>query len=181
MRITHLLLVIPWGGGPHVNKLWMGTREGIWKFILPWRQLEMREVCFTRSLHHKENQGLCIKKWGWFQGFLNQGYIDQWSRRMWDYFSLRGENINGRLHNLRYCYVLWFQVERLMTSVIAFVITVAWLHCEANCHTLLGRDDIILSEKRHVKECKHVNRKQEQSLLCHRKTFILWSKTYHHR
>ena len=42
------------------------------------------------------------------------------------------------------------QVERLMLSVIAFVITVDWLHCEANCQTLLGGDDIILSEKRRV-------------------------------
>ena len=30
-----------------------------------------------------------------------------------------------------------YQVERLMTSVIAFGITVDWLRCEANCHTLL--------------------------------------------
>ena len=42
------------------------------------------------------------------------------------------------------------QVERLMTSVIAFVITVDWLRCETNCQTLLGGDDIVLSEKRHV-------------------------------
>ena len=34
-----------------------------------------------------------------------------------------------------------------MTSVIAFVIMVDWLHCKANCQTLLGGDDIILSEK----------------------------------
>ena len=33
-----------------------------------------------------------------------------------------------------------------MTSVIVFV----WLHCEANCQTLLGGDDIVLSEKRRV-------------------------------
>ena len=32
-----------------------------------------------------------------------------------------------------------------MTSVIAFVITVDWLCCEANCQTLLGGDDIVLS------------------------------------
>ena len=37
------------------------------------------------------------------------------------------------------------QVERLMTSVIAFVITVDWLRCEANCQTLLGGDDIVSS------------------------------------
>ena len=37
-----------------------------------------------------------------------------------------------------------------MTSVIAFVITVDWLRCEANCQTLLGGDDIVLSEKRRV-------------------------------
>ena len=42
------------------------------------------------------------------------------------------------------------QVECLMMSVIVFIITVDWLHCEANCQTLLGGDDIILSEKRHV-------------------------------
>ena len=41
------------------------------------------------------------------------------------------------------------QVERLMTSVIAFVITVDWLRCE-NCQTLLGGHDIVLSEKRRV-------------------------------
>lgn len=35
-----------------------------------------------------------------------------------------------------------------MTSVIAFVIMVDWLHCEANSQTLLGGDDIILHEKR---------------------------------
>jgi len=34
--------------------------------------------------------------------------------------------------------LLRIQVERLMTSVMAFVITVDWLRCEANCHTLLG-------------------------------------------
>ena len=47
-----------------------------------------------------------------------------------------------------------------MTSVIAFVITVAWLRCEANCQTLLrggGGDDNVLSEKRRVTECKHVD------------------------
>ena len=62
-----------------------------------------------------------------------------------------------------------------MTSVIAFVITVAWLRCEANCQTLLrgGGDDNVLSEKRRVTECKHVDRKQERSLLYARKTFIL--------
>ena len=43
------------------------------------------------------------------------------------------------------------QVEHLMTSVIAFVITVDWLRCKANCQTLLGGDDIILSEKRNRK------------------------------
>ena len=37
-----------------------------------------------------------------------------------------------------------------MTSNIAFVITVDWLRCEANCQTLLGGDDIVLSEKRRV-------------------------------
>lgn len=35
-----------------------------------------------------------------------------------------------------------------MTSVIAFVIMVDWLHCETNSQTLLGGDDIILHEKR---------------------------------
>ena len=30
------------------------------------------------------------------------------------------------------------QVERLMMSVFAFIITVDWLRCEANCQTLLG-------------------------------------------
>ena len=35
-----------------------------------------------------------------------------------------------------------------MTSVIAFVIRVDWLRCEANCQTLLGGDDIILCGKR---------------------------------
>ena len=34
--------------------------------------------------------------------------------------------------------LLRIQVERLMTSVIALVITVNWLRCEANCQTLLG-------------------------------------------
>ena len=34
--------------------------------------------------------------------------------------------------------LLRIQVERLMTSVIALVITVDWLRCEANCQTLLG-------------------------------------------
>ena len=34
-----------------------------------------------------------------------------------------------------------------MTSAIAFVITVDLLRCEANCQTLLGGDDIVLSEK----------------------------------
>ena len=42
------------------------------------------------------------------------------------------------------------QVERLMTSVIAFVITVDCLRCETNCQTLLGGHDIVLSEKRRV-------------------------------
>ena len=37
-----------------------------------------------------------------------------------------------------------------MTSVIAFVIRVDWLPCKANCQTLLGGDDIVLSEKRRV-------------------------------
>ena len=37
-----------------------------------------------------------------------------------------------------------------MTSVIAFVIRVDWLRCKANCQTLLGGDDIVLSEKRRV-------------------------------
>ena len=37
-----------------------------------------------------------------------------------------------------------------MTSVIAFVITVDWLRCEANCQALLGGDDIVLSGKRHL-------------------------------
>ena len=47
-----------------------------------------------------------------------------------------------------YFYILRIQVERLMTSVIAFVITVDWLRCEANCQVLLGGDDIVLSGKR---------------------------------
>ena len=47
-------------------------------------------------------------------------------------------------------FILRIQVERLMTSVIAFVIMVDWLCCEANCQALLGGDDIILSGKRHV-------------------------------
>ena len=34
-----------------------------------------------------------------------------------------------------------------MMSVIAFVITVDWLRCEANCQALLGGDDIVLSGK----------------------------------
>ena len=46
--------------------------------------------------------------------------------------------------------ILPIQVERLMMSVIAFVITVDWLCCEANCQALLGWDDIILSGKRCV-------------------------------
>ena len=37
-----------------------------------------------------------------------------------------------------------------MTSVVAFVIMVDWLHCEANCQVLLGGDDIFLSGKRRV-------------------------------
>ena len=41
-------------------------------------------------------------------------------------------------HSRRLACLLRIQVERLMTSVIAFVITVNWLRCEANCHTLLG-------------------------------------------
>ena len=45
-----------------------------------------------------------------------------------------------------------------MTSVIVFVLTVDWLCCEANCQTLLAGDDSDLSEERHVKECKHVDR-----------------------
>ena len=35
-----------------------------------------------------------------------------------------------------------------MTSVISFVIMVDWLRCKANSQMLLGRDDIILHEKR---------------------------------
>ena len=35
-------------------------------------------------------------------------------------------------------------------SVIAFVITVDWLRCQANCQALLGGDDIVLSGKRRV-------------------------------
>ena len=46
--------------------------------------------------------------------------------------------------------LLRIQVERLMTSVIAFVITVDWLRCEANCQALLGGDDIVLSRKRRL-------------------------------
>ena len=56
--------------------------------------------------------------------------------------------------------ILRIQVECLMTSVIAFVVTVNWLRCEANCQTLLAGDDSNLSEKRRVKECKHIDRKQ---------------------
>ena len=41
-----------------------------------------------------------------------------------------------------------------MTPVVAFVITVDWLRCEANCQTLLGGDDIVMSEKRRVTEFK---------------------------
>ena len=44
--------------------------------------------------------------------------------------------------------LLRIQVERLMTSVIAFVITVDWLRCEANCQALLGGDNIVLSGKK---------------------------------
>ena len=46
--------------------------------------------------------------------------------------------------------LLRIQVECLMTSVIAFVITVDWLRCKANCQALLGWDDIILSGKKRV-------------------------------
>ena len=34
-----------------------------------------------------------------------------------------------------------------MTSVIAFVITVDWMRCEANCQALLGGDDIVCLRK----------------------------------
>ena len=47
-------------------------------------------------------------------------------------------------------YVLRIQVERLMTSVISFIIMVDWLRCEANCEALLGGHDIVLSGKRRV-------------------------------
>ena len=43
--------------------------------------------------------------------------------------------------------LLRIQVERFMTSVITFVITVDWLRCEANSQTLLGGVDVILCEK----------------------------------
>ena len=46
--------------------------------------------------------------------------------------------------------LLRIQVERLMTSVIVFVITVDWLPCKANCQALLGWDDIVLSGKRRI-------------------------------
>ena len=46
------------------------------------------------------------------------------------------------------CVFTRIQVERLMTSVISFVIMVDWLRCKANSQMLLGRDDIILHEKR---------------------------------
>ena len=69
------------------------------------------------------------------------------------------ENINGCFRDLREYlprlakfYLLRIQVERLMTSVIAFVITVDWLRCEANCQTLLGGGDSVLYEKRRVTE-----------------------------
>ena len=37
-----------------------------------------------------------------------------------------------------------------MTSVIAFVIVIDRLRCEANCQALLGGDDIVLSGKRRL-------------------------------
>ena len=37
-----------------------------------------------------------------------------------------------------------------MTSVIAFIIMVDWLRCEANCQALLSMDDIVVSGKRRV-------------------------------
>ena len=46
--------------------------------------------------------------------------------------------------------LLRIQFERLMSSVIGFVITVDWLCCDANCQALLGGDDIVLSGKRCV-------------------------------
>ena len=59
------------------------------------------------------------------------------------------------------------QVKRLMTSVIAFVITVDWLRCEANCQTLQGGDDIVLSEERlvvlSISLCTDVPLPQEKS------------------
>ena len=43
----------------------------------------MRETWFTTALHHKENQGLCIKsKLSWFQGVLDQGYMDTEDHRL---------------------------------------------------------------------------------------------------
>ena len=71
---------------------------------------------------------------------------------------LCGEDKKKNKSNISYVwiyemYIQQIQVERLMTSNIAFVITVDWLRCEANCQTLLGGDDIVLSEKRHRSVC----------------------------
>ena len=55
---------------------------------------------------------------------------------------LQGLQYNNIIHSMHVEFLslslLRIEVERLMTSVIALVITVDWLHCEANCHTLLG-------------------------------------------
>ena len=71
---------------------------------------------------------------------------------------LFGEDKKKNKSNISYVwiyemYIQRIQVERLMTSNIAFVITVDWLRCETNCQTLLGGDDIVLSEKRHRSVC----------------------------
>ncbi len=42
------------------------------------------------------------------------------------------------------------QVEHLTVSVFAFVVTVDWLHCKAKWQMLLGRNDNILSGKKHI-------------------------------
>ena len=68
---------------------------------------------------------------------------------------LCGEDKKKNKSNISYVWIYEMfiqriQVERLMTSNIAFVTTVDWLRCKANYQTLLGGDDIVLSEKRPV-------------------------------
>ena len=72
---------------------------------------------------------------------IDGNFKDHW---IWDVFS-SSRSSNYYLYKLQ-----GIKVERLMTSVIVFIITVDWLHCKANCQTLLGGDDIVLSEKRRV-------------------------------